>query len=39
MLGMKANPSHLSMGYHLVFRPSKQGFKLKKYFFHDAKKC
>jgi hypothetical protein len=27
------------MGYHLVFRPSKQGFKLKKYFFHDAKKC
>ena len=33
MLGMKANPSHLSMDYHLVFKPFKQGLRLKKYFF------
>jgi len=29
MLGMHASPTRLSLGYHPVFRPSKQGFGLK----------
>jgi len=32
MLGMDANPSHISMGYHPTFGPSKQERRLKIHF-------